>query len=421
MKIRFLGGAGEVGRSAILVNDELLMDYGIKPTDPPTYPQGNGVRPKTIIISHGHLDHCGVIPNLATPDLAPEIYATASTAKLTDLLARDTLNIAEHSSNHSTPFDFSDIKAFQRIARYVNYNEEFKTNDYSFSLFDAGHIPGSSMIHLEKDGQSLFYTGDINSNPTELQNGAQTDLPEADSLIIESTYFGKDHPSRKLVEEQFIESLRETLDNGGRAIVPAFGISRTQEIVLVLKKYGLHAYVDGMGNDVYKLMRKSPDFLRNPEKLDMAFSSMDIVKPEDREEIIQNPSIIVTTAGMLNGGPVLYYIPQIYDDPNSKILLTGYQAENTNGRRALENGYIILEDYGHPQTVKLACGVENFNFSAHSGDAQLKEIVKKFCDNGTENVFPVHGDNTKGFADWINEELGVEACAPVNGETFYLN
>lgn len=418
MEIRFLGGASEVGKSAILVNYDMLLDYGIKPTDPPTYPTGKGVRPRIIIISHGHLDHCGLVPNLM--DLKPEIYCTSPTAKLTALLARDTLKIAE-KKNHDIPYDDGEILEFERRVRAKKYGQEFETNGYSVCFYDAGHIPGSSMVHLEKGNQSLFYTGDINSFSTELQKGAQTDLPQADALIIESTYFGKDHPLRGLVEKQFIESLKETIDNGGCAIVPAFGISRTQEIALVLKKYGLHAYVDGMGVDVYELMRKTPEFLQNPGKLDAAFESANIVKPKNRDKLIESPSIILTTAGMLNGGPVLRYLSQIYDDPNSKIHLTGYQVENTNGRKLLDDGFIILEDHGHPQIVKPLCGVEKFNFSAHSGDAQLKKLVKEFCDNGTEKVFPVHGDNTQGFANWIEEELGVEASAPVNGNTVYLN
>jgi putative mRNA 3-end processing factor len=132
--------------------------------------------------------------------------------------------------------------------------------------------------------------------------------------------------------------------------------------------------------------------------------------------IIREPCIIVTSAGMLNGGPVLYYISEIYDDAKSKIHLTGYQAEGTNGRKAVESGYI--EDRN--RIIHLKCRHELYDFSAHCGDVQLKELVKKFCDNGTETVFPVHGDNTRGFADWINEETGVRSTAPVNGETIYI-
>ena len=396
-----------MGRSAVLINEELLLDYGIKPTDPPTYPL-NGLRPRRLIISHGHLDHCGLAPNLM--DMEPEIYCTAMTVKLSALLARDTLKIAENKG-HVIPYYIDEIQEFERKARTIEYRQEFKTSGYSVCLYDAGHIPGSSSVYIEKDNQSLFYTGDINTLQTELQSGADREHPESDILIIESTYFGKDHTPRKILEERFIESIRETIDGGGKAIIPAFSIGRTQEMMLILKKHGLHAYVDGMGADVFDIIKRKPECVRDMNKLEKAFAG-NIVKPKEREAIIKEPCIIVTSAGMLNGGPVLYYLREIHDDPKSKLHLTGYQAEDTNGRRALESGYI--ED--GRDTLRLNCRLEQYDFSAHCGDKELKEVVKRFADNGTETVFAVHGENTQGFAEWIEEELGVEAKAPANGE-----
>jgi putative mRNA 3-end processing factor len=401
-----------VGRSAFLINEEVLLDYGIKPTDPPAYPL-NGLRPKTLLISHGHLDHCGLVPNLM--DIEPEVYSTSLTSKLTGLLAKDTLKISE-KKGHNIPYYNEEIQEFERRARSVNYRQEFESSGYNICFYDAGHIPGSASIFIERDKKSLFYTGDINTIATELQKGADTDLPKSDILLIESTYFGKDHTPRKLLEERFISSIKETIDNGGKAIVPAFSIGRTQEIMLILKKHGLHAYVDGMGVEVYNIIKKSPEFVRSIEKLQTMFTKSNIVEHQQRKKIIREPCIIVTSAGMLNGGPALYYISEIYADSKSKIHLTGYQAEETNGRKAIENGYI--EDRN--ETIHLRCGIELYDFSAHSGDTQLKESVKKFCDNGTETVFPIHGDNTLGFAEWIKEEIGVDSIAPGNGEIIYI-
>ncbi len=400
-----------MGRSAFIIDEELLLDYGIKATDPPAYPL-DGLRPKTVLISHGHLDHCGLVPNLV--DLKPQIYSTNLTARLCGLLARDTLKIAENKGQ-IIPYYSEEIQEFDRSARPVTYRQEFQTSGYSACFYDAGHIPGSSSIRLEKDGHSLFYTGDINTIQTELQEGADMEHPESDVLLIESTYFGKNHTPRGILEERFIESIKETLDNGGKAIIPAFSIGRTQEIMLILKKRGLHAYVDGMGVEVFNLMKRAPEYVRDIGKLEKIFTNSNIVKPEQRKEIIREPSIIVTSAGMLNGGPVLYYLGEMGDDPKSKIHLTGYQVEGTNGRYALERGYI--EDRN--EIIHLRCRIELFDFSAHCGDSQLKELVKKFCNNGTETVIPVHGDNTPGFAEWIREGMGVESIAPANGETIY--
>lgn len=344
-------------------------------------------------------------------DLEPEVYCTPPTAKLSALLARDTLKIAGRK-RHVIPYYTEEIQEFERKVRVKGYRKEFNTNGYSACFYDAGHIPGSSMVHIEKEKQSLFYTGDLNTISTELQKGADTDFPESDILLIESTYFGRDHTPRKILEERFIRSIKETIDIGGRAIIPAFGIGRTQEIMQILKKHGLHAFVDGMGVDVFNLFKRSPEYIKDINNLEKAFTSGNIVKREDREFIINKPSIIVTSAGMLNGGPVLYYIDEIYNDPKSKIFLTGYQAEDTNGRSALERGYIV----NGKRTVHLNCRLELYDFSAHSGDVQLKEVVRKFCDNGTETVITVHGDNTEGFADWIRDEIGVRSFAPANKE-----
>lgn len=344
-------------------------------------------------------------------DLGPEVYCTSITAKLSALLARDTLKIAG-KKGHVIPYYHEEIQEFERKVRVKGYRQEFNTNGYSVCFYDAGHIPGSSMVHLEKEKQSLFYTGDLNTINTELQKGADTDFPESDILLIESTYFGRNHTPRELLEERFIGSIRETIDNGGRAIIPAFGIGRTQEIMLILKKHGLPVFVDGMGVDVFHLFKRSPECVNDINKLEKAFTRANIVKRQDRETIINEPSIIVTSAGMLNGGPVLYYIDEIFDDPKSKIFLTGYQAQDTNGRSALERGYIV----NGKRTVHLNCKLELYDFSAHCGDVQLKEVVKTFCDNGTGTVIAVHGDNTEGFANWIRDEMGVRSFSPANKE-----
>ncbi len=348
-------------------------------------------------------------------DLEPEIYCTDMTTRLSALLARDTLKIAG-KKGHVIPYYTDEIQEFERKARAIKYKQEIETSGYHATFYDAGHIPGSSSIYLEKDKQSLFYTGDINTIQTELQEGADKEVPKSDILLIESTYFGKNHTPRKILEERFIESVKETIDSGGKAIIPAFSIGRTQEIMLILKKHGLFAYVDGMGVDVFNLMTRSPENVRDIDKLKKAFPSSSIVEPEQRKRIINEPSIIVTSAGMLNGGPVLYYLSEIHNDHKSKIHLTGYQAEDTNGRKALQSGYIV----DGRDTLKLNCRLELYDFSAHCGEMQLKEVVKNFADNGTESVIMVHGDNTIGFANWAKEELGVQSFAPANGDRIYI-
>ncbi len=395
----------------MLVNGEILLDYGIKTGDIPEYPL-NGMEPKAVLVSHGHLDHCGAIPNLMYQN--PDVFMTPPTAEFTFLLGRDTLKLAETTLSGVSPFDPEDLQKLSTRTQKIDYGDTFKTHGYRACFYDAGHIPGASGIFLESEsGESLFYTGDFSLKETRLVPGA-TKFPEADTLVLESTYFEEDHVPRKETEERFIESVLSTLDRGGTALIPAFAIGRTQEILMLLDAHGIRTYVDGMGRDVYKILRKYPEYLKDPELLDRAFRHAISVKDQHRDSVLKEPSVVVTTAGMLNGGPVLYYLSRLYKDPKSKVLLTGYQVEGTNGRLALEHG--LIETRGDILTLKPR--VEQYDFSAHSGDSELKKVVKDFCRKGTQRIFVMHGNKTEIFAQWISEEIGVDAYAPANGELF---
>ena len=175
--IKFLGGCGEVGRSAILV-DDLLLDYGMKPSDPPQFPL-NGIRPESVIVSHAHIDHCGIVPNLV--DLDPDIIMTPPTRDISHFLGKDTIKIGR--SQGILPFIDEDLKRYWEMTRILQYKEEVHSAGYEVKLYDAGHIPGSSCIYLEGE-KRLFYTGDINTSDTRLLNKADLNFPETDILII---------------------------------------------------------------------------------------------------------------------------------------------------------------------------------------------------------------------------------------------
>ncbi len=405
--INFLGGCREVGRSAVLV-DSIILDYGLKPSDPPEYPV-NGVSPNSVIISHGHLDHVGVAPNLMYYD--PYVYMTPPTSDLSHILLKDSMNIME-----VPPYGKKEFMQFESNTVNVGYNEPFEVKGWEVRLINAGHIPGSSSIHLSGD-ISILYSGDVKLEPTRLLNPADLKYPETDILIVESTYFGVEHPDRKELEKKFVESVVETLDMGGNAIIPAFAVGRCQEVLMILHKHKITPYVDGMGKEVSKILEKHPQYLKDVKKLRRAVRNAISVERGKREKVLEEPSAIVTTAGMLNGGPALFYISKLYNDEKSKIILTGYQVEGTNGDMALSRGVINL---GH-RTVKLRMGVEQYDFSAHADDSQLKKLVEVVAKRGVETVFTVHGERTEEFAEWIREELGIDAYAPSNGDVYVID
>lgn len=399
-----------MGRSAILI-DDVLLDYGIKPTEPIQYPL-NGLRPSDIIISHGHLDHCGLLPNLM--DLNPAIHMTSVSRDFCLLLAQDMLEITERKRSFA-PFESEDIQRVRERTRVIGYNQAFEVNSFTAMLYDAGHIPGSASIYLKGEKQ-IFYTSDFNFRETRLLRGCDENFPPADILVIEGTYFGRDHPLRCELEKQFIERIKQTLDGGGIALIPCFAIGRTQEILMILNSNGLKPHLDGMGLEVSENLLDYKEYLKDPEKFQLAFENALPVKPEMRSDILRSPAIIVTTAGMLNGGPVLYYLSKLCSDPKNSLLLTGYQAEATNGRTALEHRQIEIEG----TLMDLRMHVDYFDFSAHCGDAELKKAVEKFIEKGVEKIFIVHSDNAEKFASWIEENFDIIAIAPKNSEEFWI-
>lgn len=416
MKLKFLGGCNEVGRSAILVDDNVLLDYGMRPSDPPEVPLNSGnISPEAVIVSHAHLDHSGMVPSL----MVPKVYMTSVTRDLTILLGRDTIKVGKDQG--FAFFDEEDIRKMDEHTRTVAYGERVALNgsDYEFELFNAGHIPGSSATYLRKASEdiSLFYTGDIRMAETRLmKSAAPSEFPASDILLLESTYYNKEHRGRQEMEHEFIDSIKETLASGGNVIVPCFAVGRTQEVVMILHSYGITPYVDGMGLGVFRLFKNHPSFLKNAKALNDAFNNAQFVNMTRRKNIFSKPSVIVTTAGMLNGGPVLYYLKKIHKDPKSKVLLTGYQIEGTNGRRLLENGHVEVDG----KMVKVSASVEQYDFSAHAGDSELKDLVSRFCKNGTEVVFMVHGEHTNEFAAWARDNIGCEAIAPKLGEEYII-
>lgn len=420
MKLKFLGGCNEIGRSAVLVDDTIIIDYGLRPTDPPEVPIGNGsFAPSSIIVSHAHLDHSGMVPSLMDRYKAPEVFMTPVTRDLTSLMARDTIKVGREQGY--VFFGEEEILRMDARTQELAFGDPhtLADADYELEFHNAGHIPGSAAVHLRKDQEdiSLFYTGDIKLGPSRLmQSAVPAEFPAAEIIILESTYHGRDHRNRQELEREFIDSITDTLSAGGNAIVPCFAIGRTQEIVMILHAYGLTPYVDGMGLSVYQLFKNHPRYLKDPEAMGEAFAAAEFVNAKRRRKAISEPSVIVTTAGMLNGGPVLYYLRKIHDDPRSKVLLTGYQIEGTNGRKLLEEGCVDADG----ELLQVTARVEQYDFSAHADDAELKKLVTRFSRSGMEVLFTVHGEHTGEFAAWARDKFGCEAIAPQNGEEFII-
>ncbi|WEL18680.1 MBL fold metallo-hydrolase [Halorhabdus sp. SVX81] len=407
MKLRFLGGAGEVGRSAILVNESLLLDYGMKTETPPQFPVGT-VEPEAVVASHGHLDHVGSIPSLLSGSRRPPIHWTPPTRELALTLARDTLKL--HGGTYDCPFTEVDVRRVTQVSETHGYRESFEAAGHEVTFFNAGHIPGSAHVLVDDGETRLLYTGDFHTDNQRLVAGT-TARPDADVVLTESTYSDVSHEDRATLEERFAESVKTALWEGGTVVIPAFAIGRTQELLMICEAHDIPCYVDGMGKQVTKMLRHHPDFVRDSDALQRAKSHARFVDGRDgqRKRIAAQNTAIVTTSGMLSGGPAMSYIPEIRDRPVNKIALTGYQVEGTPGRDLLETGSAEIDG----QRMPVAAQVESYDFSAHADRAGLDAFLDAYRET---QLLVNHGDRCEQFAAELSAD-GYDATAPSNGET----
>ncbi|WEL22627.1 MBL fold metallo-hydrolase [Halorhabdus sp. BNX81] len=407
MKLRFLGGAGEVGRSAILVNESLLLDYGMKTETPPQFPVGT-VEPEAAVASHGHLDHVGSIPSLLSGDRRPPIHWTPPTRELALTLARDTLKL--HGGTYDCPFTEVDVRRVTQVSETHGYRESFEAAGHEVTFFNAGHIPGSAHVLVDDGETRLLYTGDFHTDNQRLVAGT-TARPDADVVLTESTYSDVSHEDRATLEERFAESVKTALWEGGTVVIPAFAIGRTQEMLMICEAHDIPCYVDGMGKQVTKMLRRHPEFVRDSDALQRAKSHARFVDGRDgqRKRIAAQNTAIVTTSGMLSGGPAMTYIPEIRDRPVNKIALTGYQVEGTPGRDLLETGSAEIDG----QRMPVAAQVESYDFSAHADRDGLHAFLESYRDTP---LLVNHGDKCEQYATELAGD-GFDATAPSIGET----
>ncbi len=411
MILKFYGAAQEVGRSAIVLklDKTFMLDYGIKLGTEIQIPVSE---PKidALLLSHAHLDHSGDVPALYKDQDFPA-FATNPTFKLSDLLLKDSINIAKKNRTKSQ-FNKKNLSKFKMMQRPKRYHTEFEFGNSRISFHDAGHVCGSAITRIENDGKTIVYTGDFKLSHQLLHNGAE--IVKSNVLITESTYARKNHPVRDELTKQFIEKIKETLDNGGTALIPAFAVGRGQDILSMLEKNNLtpRVFLAGMIKKASGIALNHKEFMSNPHLLENAMSHVEFIDKKHQKRILDEPAIILTTAGMLNGGPVLKYIDKLPN--NSHIFLTGYQVEGTNGRMLMDSGYIV--DNGEKK--KINTPYTFFDFSAHADKNDLIEYAKK---SSPETIVCVHGDkdNAVALADDLREQ-GFDAYAPQLGETIKI-
>jgi putative mRNA 3-end processing factor len=421
MQITFLGGCQAVGGSGIFVSageTRILADYGIymNRRNEPRFPLPPPEEVDAAFMTHSHLDHSGAFPKLYSDSEDFPLYLTAPTYDLVNLLYDDMFRLERF------PFGKEEKRKTLENSVPVNYGQQISLNhDCKITFLNAGHIPGSYSLLVESEGKRLLYTSDFNNIRTQLLEGAKFDNLKLDAVILESTYALESHPDRAATEKQFIRTVRETLDNGGTVLIPAFAVARSQEILCLLyKNYRDYPItLDGMARDTSRAISQYPEFVRDYELLIKSLSSCRWVKSDsDRVKAIFTQGIIVSPAGMMKGGPVGHYMKILAEEPDNAVLLVSFQIPGTPGRTLLETGQYFMEG----KMSKVNAHVKSFNFSSHSDRPQLFHTIEALKRNSETTVFLVHGEKKvcTTFRDDVEEEFKLPTFCPKNGEVFQI-
>ena len=406
---QFLGGGDEVGRLGILLKcpgARVLFDYGMTATAPPLYPLPCPPV-DAVYLTHSHLDHCGMIPWL-TSRYDVDIVATPVTREVSLLLMEDSIKVGA-AEGYPEPYTSAEVKVARRRFDEIRFGDSSSAGKMQVVTHSAGHIPGATMYELVCEKTTLV-TGDLHTLDTRLVAGAKP--VKCDNLIMESTSSGRNHPPRLKTEYALLRKLEEVLQRGGMAIIPAFAVGRTQEILMLLKDSKFDFWLDGMGKKVNNIYLNNLEFVKSGRRLRQAINRTKEVRSMHGRARALKGDVIVTTSGMLDGGPVLSYLEAVRNDPKSAILLTGYQVDGSNGRKLLDTGY--MEFKGVSERVN--CEVLKYDFSAHAGHAELLEFAKG-C--SPEKIVLMHGDEREILAGDLRAE-GFEVLLPKNGQKFAL-
>lgn len=456
VRITALGGVQQVGRSAFLLQtreSNVLLDCGTNPgsTKPfEAFPRFDNPAFEidsldAVVISHAHLDHCGLVPFLFKYGYDGPVYCSAPTSSLMTLLQLDYLDVA----NKQGTIPYYDQKDVRECVLHTNALRYGVVTDIApdirLTLHNAGHILGSSMVHLHigEGLHNVVYTGDYKYARTMLLEAATTEFPRVETVITESTYGGPDDimPSRVEAEEHMTRVVNETLERKGKVLIPVPAVGRAQEIMLVLDGYmrrGLMkeapVFIEGMISEATAIHTAFPEYLGREVRQSILHDGINpfqsdyftlVEHPNVRQGVIDGePCIVMATSGMLEGGPVIEYFKSLADDERNTVIFVSYQIEGTLGRRVQKglSEVALMNNEGKMDIAKVRLHVDSIEgFSGHSDRRQIINYVTHLNPK-PERVVVCHGERAKclGIADFLSRRCEIDAFAPALMETFRL-
>ncbi|MBU0461810.1 MAG: beta-CASP ribonuclease aCPSF1 [Nanoarchaeota archaeon] len=452
VRLTYLGGARQVGRSCLLLQtpeSRILLDCGINvASDEEAYPYLEAPEFKideldAVILSHSHLDHSGLLPYLFKFGYKGPVYCTAPTRDVSALLQLDMIKIMK-SEGKDPIYDVDDVREFVKHTITLDYEEVTDvTPDIRITLYNAGHILGSAMVHLHVGNglHNLLYSGDMKFARTQLLEPAETMFPRLETLMLESTYGAKDAilPPMREQDKILADIIKHTMQRGGKILMPTLGSGRAQEVMVLVEKLvregqleSLPVYIDGLVWDITAIHTAYPEFLNHIVRKQIFHKDNNpflspifkrVGSQKERKQLIEEggPCLIIATSGMLVGGPSVEYLKALAEDKRNSLVFSCYQAEGSLGskiRRGDKEVVMKVDATGKPDVLKINMEVHKIEITGHSDRRELMNFVGK-CSPKPKKIIINHGENMRclDLASSLHRTYRIETTCPRNLET----
>ncbi|HCV41967.1 MAG TPA: MBL fold metallo-hydrolase [Bacteroidetes bacterium] len=410
-----------------------------------------------VVLSHAHIDHSGNLPGLVKQGFQGPIYCTKATKSLCEVMLKDSAFIQEkdaefinkkHKKKHLSPveplYTEQDVDETLPLLQGIDYSTEFPVSDEIRCRYeDAGHILGSAAVSLSLQENSLTrtlaFTGDLGRPHLPILRDPVF-IGGADYLISESTYGGRFHRPVEEMSEQLLEPILKACERKGKIVIPAFSVGRTQEIVYVLHKLSGEGKIDHLPvfvdsplsvnvTDVFKrhpecFDKETLDILASPRNNDpFGFERLKYIRTVEASKELNDrdgPFIIIAASGMCEAGRIVHHLANTVTDPKNMILIVGYQAENTLGKKLVMKDPVV-NIHGEPHELKAEVVVLN-SFSGHADRNELRAYADQFDRKRMRQVFLVHGDldQAEELGGDLRESGFTNVAIPTQGDSVTL-
>ncbi|MBI2551589.1 MBL fold metallo-hydrolase [Candidatus Uhrbacteria bacterium] len=443
MKLTFHGAAGEVTGSCthVEVKDSggkihnILIDCGMFQGERMCGTKNMvefGFDPKTIeaiFVTHPHADHTGRLPKIVNMGFAGPVYMTLPACALTSVVLEDARHIMEENTKRCGDpqlYTAQDVEKVATMCKGINYHQEIMMAPGIRLMFhDAGHVLGSAYISIEAEGKKIIFSGDVGNDDVPILPDTEP-ISRADVVVCESTYGNREHEPMAMRRQKLKETIMRTMNGKGMLLIPAFSIERTQELLYELNQILLHEvktntpiFLDSpMSIRATEIYRHFKQYLRfdapifsDPDRDFFSFPNLRETLTVDESKVInetKNPKIVIAGSGMMTGGRVMHHLTRCLPDAKSELLIIGYQARGTVGRKLYE-GAKEVTIYGQKIAVKARVSAIG-SFSAHGDKNKLTRWLQPENGKNPTKIFLNHGDPdaAESFATHLRHTLRTE-------------